>query len=242
MPRDERHLVARAARLGLTALGVGDAGFDLDCRNEIPHGRGLGSSAAAIVGGLGIARAMAGADSMSDEELLRLAGTMETHADNISAALLGGFTVAWVDAAGANAVRLPVRPDLRVVIAIPGQSLPTGKARAALPASVPLADAAFNAGRAALLAPAMANPGSELLLAATADRLHQDARSSMYPASYALMTALRGDGLAAAISGAGPTVLVLHALDDEACLQIVQRRAGAGWQVQAVGIASQGMG
>ncbi len=149
------------------------------CANRIPHSRGLGSSAAAIVAGLAAARALVlgGADTLDDDALLALAAELEGHPDNVAACLLGGLTLAWTPADGpAHAVRLPVSPALRPVVFVPTTSASTAKARKLLPETVPHADAARNAGRSALLVHALAaDPG--LLLAATEDRLHQQYRA-----------------------------------------------------------------
>lgn len=209
LPRDSSHLVVQAMALGFSALGANPEGFVLRCTNVIPHGRGLGSSAAAIIGGLVLARALVvdGAERMSDDDLLQLALTMESHPDNIAAALLGAFTIAWTTSDGvADAACLQVYPDLRVVVAIPAFEVPTKAARQALPAQVDYATAGFNIARSALLVHAMTQDPS-LLLEATADRMHQEQRRGMYAPSMALVDSLRTRGIAAAISGAGPTVI-----------------------------------
>jgi len=215
LPRDSSHLVVRAIALGFTALGATPQGFVLRCTNVIPHGRGLGSSAAAIIGGLVLARALVidGADRLSDDDLLQLALTMESHPDNIAAALLGSFTIAWTtDVGRADAARIEVNPELRAVVAIPAFEVPTKAARAALPAQVAYAQAGFNIARSALLVHAMTVDPS-LLLEATSDRLHQEQRRGMYAPSMELVDSLRSRGIAAAISGAGPTVIALVTAD-----------------------------
>ncbi len=209
LPRDSSHLVVRAMALGFSALGASPEGFVLRCTNVIPHGRGLGSSAAAIIGGLVLARALVvdGDDRLSDDNLLQLALTMESHPDNISAALFGSFTIAWTTDEGiADAARIEVNPDLRVIVAIPSFEVPTKAARQALPAHVDYATASFNIARSALLVHALTEDPS-LLLEATADRMHQEQRRGMYAPSMVLVDSLRGRGIAAAISGAGPTVI-----------------------------------
>ncbi len=215
LPRDSSHLVVQAMALGFRALGAAPDGFVLRCSNVIPHGRGLGSSAAAIIGGLVLARALVvdGAERLNDDDLLQLALTMESHPDNIAAALLGSFTIAWTTDGGiADAVRIEVNPDLRAVVAIPAFEVPTKAARQALPAQVDYATASFNIARSALLVHAMTDDPS-LLLEATADRLHQEQRRGMYAPSMALVDSLRAKGIAAAISGAGPTVIAFVSVD-----------------------------
>lgn len=209
LPRDSSHLVVRAMALGFSALGAAPDGFVLRCTNVIPHGRGLGSSAAAIIGGLVLARGLVvdGDARMSDHDLLQLALTMESHPDNIAAALYGSFTIAWTTSQGiADAARIQVAPELRVVVAIPAFEVPTKAARQALPASVDYSTATFNIARSALLVHALTQEPA-LLLEATADRMHQEQRRGMYAPSMALVDSLRARGIAAAISGAGPTVI-----------------------------------
>jgi len=221
IPRDASHLVARAMALAFQQMGEVPAGFVLRCRNAIPHGRGLGSSAAAIVGGLVLARGLVSDASQrfGDEDVLQWASMMESHPDNISAALHGGVTFAWRAADGrAACVRLDPHPDLVPILLIPADQVPTSHARTALPASVDFADAAFNVARASLLVHALTTDPA-LLLEATQDRLHQQARRACYPASMAAVQALRAAGLPAAISGAGPSVIVLGAAGDLARVQ-----------------------
>jgi homoserine kinase len=214
LPTDATHLVARALLAGLAAAGCDAAGLELSCRNAIPHRRGLGSSSAAIVGGLALARALVGGGALDDARLVAIASSLEGHPDNVAAAVLGGATIAWVDEAGAgHAVRSAVHPGLVATVLIPESQTETEAARGMLPAAVPYADAAFNAGRSALLVHALrSDPG--LLFAATSDRLHQDYRATAYPASLDAVHRLRSKGHAAVISGAGPTVLVFDAADD----------------------------
>jgi homoserine kinase len=209
VPLDRRHMIVRVMDDTFAAMGVTPpAGLRFVARNYIPHGRGLGSSAAAIAGGIVLARSLVidGEDLMSDDQVLDLGTKFEGHPDNISASLFGGFTVAWVDEAGAHHVSLRVDDTVVPVIVLPGGTLPTKKARAMLPDQVPHADAAFNAGRSALLVRALtAQP--ELLLAATDDRLHQQQRRSAMPESLDIVDTLRAAGIPAAVSGAGPCVL-----------------------------------
>ncbi|MFF1822581.1 homoserine kinase [Kribbella sp. NPDC058245] len=212
VPLDESHLVVRSIRAGLEALGVPVPGFTLRCENRIPHGRGLGSSSAAIVGGLAAAFGLAG-EPVDRERLLRLANEIEGHPDNVAAAVYGGFTVAWLDGSvsdqcGGRAVRLDPADSLGAVVYVPANRVLTKEARGLLPSVVPHGDAAANAGKAALLVVALTQR-PELLLTATEDRLHQEFREPAMPESLALVHKLRGSGLAATISGAGPTVIVL---------------------------------
>lgn len=213
VPLDASHLVHSALATGLEILHAPVPAIRLECRNAIPHGRGLGSSAAAVVAGLSLARRLVadGEDRLSDEALLDVAAGLEGHPDNVSAALLGGLTIAYGGVQGKfHAVRLDPPPTLRCVVCIPPTPLRTEVARTLLPEQVPHADAAHNAARAALLVAALTGL-PEVLLPATADRLHQRYREPAMPRSLELVEALRGRGIAAVVSGAGPTVLALGA-------------------------------
>lgn len=215
--RDESHLVVRALRVGAELLGGQPAGLRLRARNAIPHGRGLGSSAAAVVAGLLAARALHpdGAGRLPNPELLALAAGLEGHPDNVAACLLGGLTVAWAagdTAIPVRAVRLDPHPGVRPVLFVPDVALPTSIARGLLPATVEHTDAAINAGRAALLVHALTiDPG--LLLPATEDRLHQPYRAPAMPATAALIARLRSLGIPAVLSGAGPSVAAFTDMD-----------------------------
>ncbi len=219
LPRDERHLVVRAMRIAFDAAGAQPPGLRLHFENAIPQSRGLGSSSAAIVGGLGLARALlADASVLDDATLLRLANEIEGHPDNVAPALLGGFVVCGqtggADVVSADrevwAVRPALDPSIRAVVFVPPDGVSTEVARGLLPAEIAHADASANTGRAALLVAALAGE-TDQLLRGTEDRLHQEFRAPAMPASYDLVARLRADGHAAVISGAGPTVLVLTA-------------------------------
>ncbi len=231
VPLDERHLVVRVMRRAFAALGVEPVGLRLACDNAVPHGRGLGSSSAAIVGGLALARALVadGDARMDDDALFALAAEIEGHPDNVAPAVYGGLTVSWHEDSGFRAVRLDVALPVRCVVLVPPTPLETAVARGLLPASVPHGDAAFNLGRAALAVAALAVAGAgtpDLLLAATEDRLHQGYRAPAMPESAALIAALRADGIPAMVSGAGPTVL---ALVDATRVDAVLAATPAGW-------------
>lgn len=239
LPRDASHLVARAMAVAFDAMGERPRGLTLRCGNSIPHGRGLGSSAAAIVGGLMVARALVedGAERFGLNDVLQWAVSMESHPDNVSAAIFGGLTFAWLDENGSAAcIRLDVHPGVVPVIAVPVAKVATARARTALPDQVPLVDAAFNLARASLLVHAMSSDPS-LLMEATRDRLHQGPRRAMYPESMALVEGLRDAGVPAAISGAGPTVLALGSAGD---LAAVQAHAPQSWRVEERSVAGQG--
>jgi homoserine kinase len=229
LPADAQHLVVRAVHAALDAMHAAHPPLSLSCTNRIPHGRGLGSSAAAVVAGLLAGRGLVadGRQRLPDDRVLSLASEMEGHPDNAAACLLGGLTLAWSDDAGVHAVRLEPRPDLRAAVLVPATQLATETARGLLPAAVPHADAVHAAGRAALLVAALTGvPAVDgILLPATEDRLHQGYREPAMPETLALVAALRAAGHAAVVSGAGPTVLVL------ATGQAPAVDAPPGWQV-----------
>ncbi|SDF39382.1 homoserine kinase [Blastococcus aurantiacus] len=227
LPTDESHLVVRAFRAACAELGWSPAGLRLSARNAIPQGRGMGSSAAAVVAGvLGAWALCPDVDAVDGNAVLRLTTELEGHPDNVAACLLGGLTLSWMGERGAGADSLPVHEDVRPVVLVPGATLSTEVARGLLPDVVPHADAAFNAGRSALLVHALTS--ATLLLEATEDRLHQRQRTAAMPASLALVDRLRAAGHAAVISGAGPSVLVLARRT-----AVVGERAGDG-EVQAI--------
>jgi homoserine kinase len=234
VPRGEAHLVVRAMRAGFERLGGQPHGLELSCANRIPHSRGLGSSAAAIVAGVVLARALVvgGAERLPDTELLALAAELEGHPDNVAACLLGGLTVAWTDTA-ARAVRLDCAPGIRPVVFVPPFTASTAQARGLLPATVPHADAAFAAGRSALLVAALTG-ATGALFAATEDRLHQQYRAPAMPQSAELVAVLRASGAAAVVSGAGPTVLALAR--DEVEAEKLAPLAPPDWQPLALGV------
>ncbi|WP_007023392.1 homoserine kinase [Saccharomonospora iraqiensis] len=206
VPTDDTHLVVRALRRACTYLGVDVPGLWLRCHNAVPHSRGLGSSAAAAVAGVAAGYALAGKDL--DDTALQLAAEFEGHADNAAASLLGGFVVAWQDEGAFHAQRLTPHPSLRPVVAVPDDRSSTGRTRGLLPDTVPHADAAFAASRSALAVHAITTR-PDLLSVATQDRLHQDYREPAFPATVRLVRALRARGVAAAVSGAGPSVFAL---------------------------------
>jgi homoserine kinase len=209
LPTDESHLVVRAFRAACDEMGWTPPGLRVSAENGIPQGRGMGSSAAAVVAGvLGAWALCPEVDAVDDAAVLRLTTELEGHPDNVAACLLGGATLSWMTATGARAERLEVHPDVVPVLFVPDATLSTHVARGLLPDAVPHAAAAFSAGRAALLVHALTTAPA-LLLDATEDRLHQRQRAAAMPASIGLVDRLRADGHAAVVSGAGPTVLVL---------------------------------
>lgn len=244
LPDGEDHLVVRAIRAALDAVGAPQVGLELTCENHIPHGRGLGSSAAAVVAGILAARMMISEpEALCNPAAFAIATQFEGHPDNAAPAILGGATVSWTGADGPHATQLPLHPDVRPVALVPRVRLATRTARGVLPASVPHADAAFTAGRAALLVQALCHR-PELLFEATTERLHQHYRAEVMPSTWRLVTALREAGLAAVVSGAGPSVLVLERASDgdtsAAARDAVIAATGEDWTVVAPGVAAEG--
>jgi homoserine kinase len=212
---DAGHLVVRAVEHGLHAAGVKAPGLKVRCRNAIPHSRGLGSSASAVVGGLAAVNgllAQAGSTPLSETELIQLSSEFEGHPDNAAASVLGGAVVSWIDHGshppGFSAVPLRLHPDIHLFPAIPEQRSSTAEARVLLPTQVSHIDARFNLSRAALLVVALTER-PDLLMAATEDVLHQPQRAAAMPASAEYIHLLRRYGLAAVLSGAGPAVIAL---------------------------------
>jgi homoserine kinase len=246
LPRTEKNLLVKAMYRGFKFLGGEPKGVAVRALNVIPHGRGLGSSASAIVGGLMLARSLVltGDDKMSNEDLLNLATEMEGHPDNVAAAIFGNATIAWSeDQRGkkvARAVQIQVDPRISAIAFIPEGAVATSKARKLLPENVPHADAAANTTRGELLIYALTSR-PDLLLIATEDFLHQKYRQEAMPKSFALLNKLRAAGVAAFISGAGPTVLALHTGDANEITEL-QRAAGSAFEVQALSICTTGAG
>lgn len=221
VPTDETHLVVLALRRAMTYLDIEAPGLKLLCHNRIPHSRGLGSSASAVVAGIAAGAALAASAEaprgLTVAEMVQLASEFEGHPDNASASVLGGAVVSWTEPPRPDEVsgcpvydarRIDVHPDVRAYVFVPDVQSSTAVTRGLLPATVPHADAAFNCSRAALLVVALSQ-APDLLLDATEDRLHQPYRAHSMPASAALVERLRGAGIAAVVSGAGPTVLAL---------------------------------
>lgn len=253
LPTDETHLVARALRTALEVCGVpwieglGDdgRGLRLTCRNAIPMSAGLGSSAAALVGGLGLGFALVRGGELTEDDLTLVnthAGIAEGHPDNSSASVYGGLTVSWMPSpATVRTARLLVHPGVEPLVLLPASSrLSTSIARGVLPDFVPRADVIQQAGRAALLTHALtADP--TMLLDATQDWIHQEQRRGVYPGSMGVVDELRSLGHAATISGAGPAVLVLARVEVADAVVAEVRSWGRTWRVLRSGVATEGL-
>ncbi|MCV7312578.1 homoserine kinase [Mycobacterium paraffinicum] len=215
VPRGPEHLVVRAVECGLRAVGVRAAGLVVRCRNAIPHSRGLGSSAAAVVGGLAAANglvAQTDSELLSHAQLIQLSSEFEGHPDNAAAAVLGGAVVSWIDRSGDrprySAVSVRLHPDIRLYCAIPQERSLTAETRVLLPAQVSHEDARFNVSRAALLVVALSER-PDMLMPATEDVLHQPQRAPAMPASAEYLRLMRRHNVAATLSGAGPALIAL---------------------------------
>jgi len=217
---DWDHLVVAALERGLVASGCRAPGLIVRCHNTIPHSRGLGSSASAVVGGLALANSLVAQTDiapLNTDQLVQLSSEFEGHPDNASASVLGGAVVSWTeqhaDGPRYGAARLRLHPGIRLFSAVPEVRSSTAEARVLLPEQVAHTDARFNLSRAALLVVALTER-PDLLMAATEDVLHQPQRAASMPASAEFMQVLRAHGVAAVLSGAGPSVLALTAGDD----------------------------
>ncbi|WBU38280.1 homoserine kinase [Homoserinibacter sp. YIM 151385] len=210
VPTDESNLVVRSIAYAFDAYGQELPGLRIVAHNGIPHGRGMGSSGAAIVSGIMAAKGLLeGVVDIDAQGLLRLATALEGHPDNVAPALFGGLTIAWMTPDGPQHKKLIVHRGVSPYVAVPESStMSTALARSLQPASVPHEDAIFNVSRSALLIAALIQ-SPELLHAATEDKLHQSYRASAMPETDALIQVLRQEGLAAVVSGAGPSILVL---------------------------------
>jgi homoserine kinase len=244
VPLDDTHLVHRAMAAAFQAMGVTPPRLRLLCRNEVPHGRGLGSSSAAIVSGLWAARALVagGPERWSDHALFELAARIEGHPDNVAPAVFGGLTLAYEADAQYHVVRLDVRPDVEPVVLVPDHPMETEVARGLLPTAVSHADAVFSSARVALLVAALTGDvdsvGLDVLVAASEDRLHQPYRTEAMPDTMAAVADLRAAGVPAMLSGAGPSVLVLAGPGQ---VDVVAAHVPDGWRLRTLGVDAAGV-
>ena len=243
VPTDETNLIARSMAHAFASRGIDMPGIDLVATNVIPHGRGLGSSGAAIVSGVMAAKGLLeGSAEFSSEELLALATEMEGHPDNIAPSLFGGLTIAWMTQHGPKHKKLSVHRGVSLVVAVPEDaSMSTQLARSLQPDTVPHQDAIFNLSRSALLIAALIQ-SPELLFEATEDRLHQNYRASAMKDTDALLQELRAHGFAAVISGAGPSVLVLCSDPSQRVKvsQLVKAHQGGVWSSHMLTVDERG--
>ena len=209
LPRDETNLVwssiARVFREADRDMPI----ISLNCHNDIPTTRGLGSSSAALVAGLVAGNELCGSP-FDKTDLLQMAADVEGHPDNVAPALFGGMQIAVAHQGGVINALVPVPDNLSAVLYVPDSPMPTEEARDLLGSEVPRTDAVFNIGRAALLVRAMASGDLRHLDIATEDRLHQPARQTIFfPMNNIIRAAMGAGALGAFLSGAGSTVLAL---------------------------------
>lgn len=247
LPRDASHLVIRAMEAAFERLGFRHGGLKVTAENVVPHGRGLGSSASAVVAAISAANALVPeANRRGEDWILQLTSELEGHPDNVAPAIFGGLALSWQDSDQYSSTSATVSGTVVPVVAVPDFELSTETARALLPASVGHHAAAMNAGRAALLIHALTTK-PEFLLAGTEDYLHQSYRAEAMRPSAALIAALRAAGHAAVVSGAGPTVLVLADGEAEAAAVVafIEEFAAAntpdtGWRVLKLAVDVEG--
>ncbi len=209
LPEDGSNLIVRSMQHVADETGATLPRFSVDCVNRIPLERGLGSSATAVVAGVLLADRLL-ETSLSPDRLLELAVDAEGHPDNVAAALRGGLVLAYRAREGWRAESLAPSPALRPVVLVPERErLSTLEARRALPGEVPLGEAAFNAGRAALCVVALTSR-PELLDEALQDRLHQEARLALVPSVKSVFERLRDSGIPVCVAGAGPSLLAFE--------------------------------
>lgn len=239
---DASNLVASSILATFAAVRQAPPGLHIEARNAIPHGRGLGSSGAAVVAGIAAAKGLLdGIVEFDQDLLLGIATELEGHPDNVAPALFGGLTIAWMTAEGPRHKKLMVHRGVAPLVFIPQSTLSTKLARELQPANVPHADAVFNVSRSALMIAAMLQ-SPELLFQATEDKLHQSYRASAMPETAELITLLRSHGYPAVVSGAGPSVLVLCDGPGErlAAAQLVSEKATTQWDTQMLAVDFKG--
>jgi homoserine kinase len=243
LARDGANVVARGVKLAYEAAGRAFRGCALECVNRIPTSRGLGSSAAAWVGGLVAGNALLGSP-LSKDALLGLAARAEGHPDNVAAAIFGGLTVSCGTAEGVTSVTLPVTKSLAWVVLVPEVTSATAEARALLPRSVPREDAVFNVQRVALLLAGLQTAVPAALSVALEDRLHQPYRLKLFPWIPEVVAAARAAGaLGCVLSGAGPSLLAVVAGDGGAvgrAMEDALSRAGVRGRAQTLDVDSTG--
>jgi homoserine kinase len=238
VPLDESHLVVRAIAHTFARYGLERPPLRLVAHNSIPHGRGLGSSGAAIVAGIMAAKGLLAPEiEIEPDDLLQLATELEGHPDNVAPALFGGLTIAWVTPEGPRHKKLMVHRGVSPLVLVPEHEMSTALARSLQPTSVPHEDAVFNVSRSALLVAALIQ-SPELLLAATEDKLHQNYRAEAMPETDRLIRVLRAAGHPAVVSGAGPSILVLASDPGERAdaIRLVEESADTAWQAMPLAV------
>jgi homoserine kinase len=242
VPTDESNLVVRSIAHTFAAFGQRLPGLNLVANNSIPHGRGMGSSGAAIVSGIMAAKGLLeGVVEMDADTLLALATELEGHPDNVAPSLFGGLTIAWTTPEGPRHKKLMVHRGVSPLVFVPEHEMSTALARSLQPESVPHSDAVFNVSRSALLVAALIQ-SPELLLAATEDKLHQSYRAAAMPETNRLLTLLRESGFPAVVSGAGPSILVLASDPGQRLVaaDLVAEQSDTPWQALMLAVDFKG--
>lgn len=236
LPQDETNLVVRSMNTFFDHVGRRPPGYAVRVKNPIPLGSGLGSSAAAVVGGLYAARAVTGAN-VHQAEMIEMATSLEGHPDNVMPALLGGLVVCYQPVGeGFKYFRMEPSDRLIPILAVPKRGFSTQQARLALPQDVAFHDAQFTASRAALLVAALSSGATaEILADAMEDKLHEPYRMQLMPETAAVHAELRESGLPVALAGAGPSLLIIVprpevAMRAEQVRRVCRERA-SGWRV-----------
>jgi homoserine kinase len=238
--KDENNLIYKSIKLVFDSVGEKVPGIRLRCKNSIPHGRGMGSSGAAVAGGVMLAAGLLANKNFKEQQLLEFATRMEGHPDNVAPALFGGLTIAWVDETGPHHKKLTVHRGISPLVLVAPNEMSTKLARSLQPESVPHTDAVFNVSRSALLVAALTQ-SPELMMSATEDRLHQNYRASAMPETSKLISKLRENGHPAVVSGAGPSVLVLDG-DPQNRLEAMDfvKRHFSDWRALALAVDFKG--
>ena len=242
VPTDASNLVVTSLAYTFEAMGQPVPGVNLVANNVIPHGRGLGSSGAAVVAGIVAAKGLLeGIVDIDHDALLRIATELEGHPDNVAPALFGGLTIAWLEGTGPQHKKLMVHRGVAPLIFVPQHTLSTKLARSLQPVSVPHEDAVFNVSRSALLIAALTQ-SPELLFAGTEDKLHQSYRAAAMPETDRLVTLLRAHGFAAVVSGAGPSILVLADGPGQrlAAAELVASESETAWEAMFLAVDVKG--
>jgi homoserine kinase len=241
LPQDDSHLLLRSATRLAELCGRRMAGWEMTQHNAIPLARGLGSSSAAIIGGLVAANALLGA-GVPDTELLAIACEIEGHPDNVAPALFGGLVVCCTDE-GLSGLPLPA-PDLSVVVAIPDFEVSTEAARKVMPQTIPHADGVYNVSHVALTVAALLSGQFSHLRIAMRDRLHQPYRAHLVPGfEEAVEAALAAGAHGACLSGSGPTIAAFATDHQEAiAAALAAALAGAGVRAATMILAVDGEG
>lgn len=243
IPLDRTNLVYRAASVVANASGNDSEGIELVLRNNIPASRGLGSSSAAIVGGLTAANSLYGTP-FTKQQLLNFAAELEGHADNVAPAIYGGFTTAVPRASSVSCISNPLRDDIKFAVFIPDFYLKTKRSRNVLPRFVPFRDAVFNTGRSALLTACLISGDYTHLRTAVSDRLHQNYRKRLIPGIDEIFRlSYKNNALGVYLSGAGPTILAIIKSDNNdfnAKVSGVLNKKLTHWHLQILNADNEG--